>query len=154
MMNEKRKSKSFIVLLGFLILLFIFAVVRTVWGVTYLFKYLTYDNHSWGEIIYISDYSLPNRPYPDTINILMSLDEPVNGNYRYSITFSRCHARDDNIDFKGERALAVYNSFEHSDGDIITKWDIIISYVSAAVFLVYLIAGIIIFTRINKKADS
>lgn len=55
---------------------------------------------------------------------------------------------------KAERALAVYNSFEHSDGDIITKWDIIISYVSAAVFLVYLIAGIIIFTRINKKADS
>lgn len=35
MMNEKKKSKSFIVVLGFLILLFIFAVVRTVWGVTY-----------------------------------------------------------------------------------------------------------------------
>ena len=103
MMNEKKKSKSFIVVLGFLILLFIFAVVRTVWGVTYFFKYLTYDNHSWGEIIYISDYSLPNRPYPDTINIQMSLDEPVNGNYRYSIAFSKCHARDDNIDFKGER---------------------------------------------------
>ena len=130
MMNEKKKSKSFIVVLGFLILLFIFAVVRTVWGVTYFFKYLTYDN------------------------IQMSLDEPVNGKYRYSIAFSKCHARDDNIDFKGERALAVYNSFEHSDGDIITKWDIIISYVSAAVFLVYLIAGIIIFIRINKKADS
>ena len=83
MMNEKKKSKSFIVVLGFLILLFIFAVVRTVWGVTYFFKYLTYDNHSCGEIIYISDYSLPNRPYPDTINIQMSLDEPVKGNYRY-----------------------------------------------------------------------
>ena len=90
MMNEKKKSKSFIVVLGFLILLFIFAVVRTMWGVTYLFKYLTYDNHSWGEIIYISDYLLPNRPYPENINIQMSLDEPVNGNYRYSITFSRC----------------------------------------------------------------
>ena len=76
------------------------------WGVTYFFKYLTYDNHSWGEIIYISDYSLPNRPYPDTINIQMSLDEPVNGNYRYSITFSRCHDRDDNIDFN-ERWLFI-----------------------------------------------
>ncbi len=153
-MNEKKKGKLFIIFLGFLIFLFIFAVVRTVWGVTYLYKYLTYDNHSWGEIIYISDYLLPNRPYPESINLQMSLDEPVNGNNRYSITFSRCHARDDNIDFKGERALAVYNSFENSDGDIITKWDIIISYLSAIVFLVYLIAGIIIITKIIKKTNG
>lgn len=150
-MNEKKKSKLFIVFLGFLILMFMVAAVRTVWGVTYLFKYLTYDNHSWGEIIYISDYLLSNRPYPETINIQMSLDEPVDGNNRYSITFSRCHARDDNIDFKGERALAVYNSFEHSDGDIITKWDIIISYLSAAIFILYLIAGIIIIIRIKNR---
>lgn len=153
-MNEKKKGKLFIIFLGFLILLFIFAVVRTVWGVTYLYKYLTYDNHSWGEIIYISDYLLPNRPYPESINIQMSLDESVNGNNIYSITFSKCHARDDNIDFKGKRALAVYNSFENSDGDIITKWDIIISYLSAIVFLVYLIAGIIIITKIIKKTNG
>lgn len=151
---EKEKGKKSFIAVIILLFLFLISIYKTVWGATYLFKCLTYDHYSWGEIIYISDHIRHGRPYPDHINMQMTLDEPVNGKSTYSITFSKhIHARDDNIDFKGERALAVYNNFDNSDGDIITKWDIITSVAGAVVFAVFVTVISIFINKIKKDIN-
>ncbi len=137
-------KKLFLIFLGVSVLLFPYAGIKTVWGATYLYKYLAYDFHSWGSIEYRSDimdnlgnYHLERNP--KYINIQMSLDEPVDGNSVYSITYRKIHARDDNTDIIGGRALAVYDNFKNSDGDIITKIDIIKSIIAAVIFSAYII---------------
>jgi len=92
------KRKIIILALGAGLLIFFASIWRTFWGITHLYKYLTYDNHSWGTIIYRSDkmdvfgnykynkYEL-NSLNADHINMQMILDEEVDGTDRFSITF-------------------------------------------------------------------
>ena len=159
------KRKNFIFALGAGLLIFFASIWRTFWGITHLYKYLTYDNHSWGTIIYRSDkmdvfgnykynkYEL-NSLNADHINMQMILDEEVDGTDRFSITFKDYRSRTENYDYYGGRAVAVYNNFYNSDGDIITKIDIIIDVISFAVLVLYIIFSAIIFKWMKRRTKE
>jgi len=159
------KRKIIILALGAGLLIFFASIWRTFWGITHLYKYLTYDNHSWGTIIYRSDkmdvfgnykynkYEL-NSLNADHINMQMILDEEVDGTDRFSITFKDYRSRTENYDYYGGRAVAVYNNFYNSDGDIITKIDIIIDVISFAVLVLYIIFSAIIFKWMKRRTKE
>lgn len=149
-MDKKRISIS-VLIAGILLCVFICSAVKMFWGFSYAFKYFYYDHHGWGEITYVSDRIRYNLPYPDHINIQVALDEPVDGNSKYSITFKKVRKREDNIAYKGSRALVVYNDFYNSDGDVISKADIIISVVSAIAFFIDSLIIIFIVRYIYRK---
>lgn len=149
-----KKAMSYIrtagVMLAFLMLLA--TAYKAAFGITYLAKYLYYDNHSWGTIEYRSDIMTATGEYrkqsnPSYINMQMSLDEPVEGEEIYSITF-KADSREDNWgDRKGMRALAVYSDFHNSRGDILTKADIIASLICGGYVLVFITVFIIALIR-------
>ena len=159
------KRKIIILALGAGLLIFFASIWRTFWGITHLYKYLTYDNHSWGTIIYRSDkmdvfgnykynkYEL-NSLNADHINMQMILDEEVDGTDRFSITFKDYRSRTENYDYYGGRSVAVYNNFYNSDGDIITKIDIIIDVISFAVLVLYIIFSAIIFKWMKRRTKE
>lgn len=152
----KKRLNKVILIAGILLIVLISSAVQMFWGLTYAFKYFYYDHNGWGEITYISDRIRSNQPYPDHINIQVALDEPINGNSYYSITFdsvSKMRKRQRHIEFKGSRALIVYNDFSNSDGDVITKTDIIISIISAVIFIVDLLSIIFIVKYIYNHND-
>ena len=151
--NKKRINFSAIIVC-LLLLTFVYSGIETMWGMSYLFKYCTYEHNAWGEITYVSDYIRPNRPYPSRINIQVNLDEPVNGNKKYSITFKKYRKRIDNIASKGLRALVVYNDFYNSDGDVISIIDIAQSVICAIVFGVELLIIIFAFWHYNHKKNK
>ncbi len=144
---------TILILLGLLML----SAVQTFWGITYTFEYFYYDNHSWGEITYISDRIRAISDissYPDHINIQVKLDQPVDNNDYYSITFDTVREmkkRKKHIEYKGARALIVFNDFYNSDGDVITKTDIIMSVVSSIIFIAELIIIFVIIRHLYKK---
>lgn len=151
--NNKRRNFGGVILV-ILLAIFLFSAYKTFLGITYVYKYFKYDHNAWGEIIYVSDYVRSRRPYPDHINIQVNLDEPVDGNSRYSITFKKIKdikKRKHHIEYKGARALVVYNDFYNSDGDVISKVDIVISVVSAIVFVLESIIFVCIYFIIIKK---
>lgn len=155
-LNKKRRNIGGVVLI-ILLAIFLFSAYKTFLGITYLYKYIKYDYNAWGEIIYVSDYVRSRRPYPNHINIQVNLDEPVDGNSRYSITFKKLRnikKRKYHIEYKGARALVVYNDFNNSDGDVISKIDIVISVISAIVFVSESLVFLCFYLIIIKKNSS
>ena len=58
------------------------------------------------------------------------------------------------IEYKGARALVVYNDFNNSDGDVTSKIDIVISVISAIVFVSESLVFLCFYLIIIKKNSS
>lgn len=149
--QTKKKISRFIE--SAVILVLILSLYGTFCGVINIGKSIFKQHHVTGTVCYTTKppenlpYSIRKSQHLFTRrydkNVQVILDEPVNGSYRYSVTYYDTTGQ---MIFKGQRVIVSYNEFEGNDGNVIPFINIIVQSASALYF-----AGCTILFKITSK---
>ena len=157
--DEKVNTKDSI--LGIIYAIIFFSGCAVIWGsisgIITAGKVMFRDHYAIGTVRYVTD--APSTS-PSVVtdydvsydqNIQVTLDEPVNDDWVYSITYFNTSGK---AIFKGQRAMVFYNDFDGNDGIVVSFAGLIYRGVSFAICVIGGVIAILMHRFKSKKVVS